>query len=175
MAAASSWRSSAAFSAQCAVLRLRTVRTVDELNAAYRPLILQWHPDRHHGQATHAVAVDRATAINSAYAFLLAALERDDAHPRAEPATAPRPARPVSRDGFPDPSVLEIFVRPSNIISVGYNSATADLFVKYLGHRIYRYRGVPPTVVEALLRAPSASTFVSEHVDRHYESEMHRA
>jgi curved DNA-binding protein CbpA len=175
LAEASSWQNGAAFAAQCAVLGLRTVRTVNELNAAYRPLILQWHPDRHHGQATHAVAVERATAINTAYAYLLAALERDDAHAPAEPAMAPRPARPVSRDGFPDPSVLEIFVKPSNIISVGYNSTTADLFVKYLGHRIYRYRGVPPTVVEALLRAPSASIFVSEHVARHYESEMHRA
>jgi hypothetical protein len=175
LAAASSWRNGDAFSAQCGVLGLRTVRTVDELNAAYRPLIVQWHPDRHHGQATHAVAVERATAINSAYAFLLAVLERDGAPARAEPAMAPRPARPVSRDGFPDPSVLEIFVKPSNIISVGYNSATEDLFVKYVGHRIYRYRGVPPTVVEALLRAPSAATFVSEQVDRHYESEMHRA
>ena len=167
MAGASSWRNGAAFSAQCAVLGLRTVRTVEELNAAYRPLIAQWHPDRHHGQATHAVAVERATAINDAYAFLLAALERDGDGEHA-PVHVPAVA---SRDGFPDPSVLEIFVTPSNIISVGYNSATADLFVKYLGHRIYRYRGVPPTVVEALLRAPSASTFVSAHVDRHYESE----
>ncbi|MEY4857700.1 MAG: hypothetical protein RLZZ97_2530 [Gemmatimonadota bacterium] len=166
MAGASSWRNAAAFSAQCAVLGLRSVRTVDELTAAYRPLILQWHPDRHHGQETHAVAVERATAINDAYAFLLAALERD-----GHGEHAPVPAR----DGFPDASVLEIFVKPSNIISVGYNSATEDLFVKYVGHRIYRYRGVPPTVVEALLRAPSAATFVSAHVDRHYESEMHRA
>ena len=166
MAGASSWRHGAAFSAQCAVLGLRSVRTVDELTAAYRPLILQWHPDRHHGQETHAVAVERATAINDAYAFLLAALERDGLGEHA-----PAPAR----DGFPDASVLEIFVKPSNIISVGYNSATEDLFVKYVGHRIYRYRGVPATVVEALLRAPSAATFVSAHVDRHYESEMHRA
>ena len=167
MAGASSWRYGAEFSAQCAVLGLRTVRTLDELNAAYRPLIAQWHPDRHHGQATHAVAVDRATAINDAYAFLLAALERERDGEHA-PVHAPAV---TSRDGFPDPSVLEIFVTPSNIISVGYNSATAELFVKYLGHRIYRYRGVPPAVVEALLRARSASTFVSAHVDRHYESE----
>ena len=162
------------------MLGLRTVRTVDELNAAYRPLILQWHPDRHHGQVTHVVAVERATAINDAYAFLLAVLERDrDGEHTPAPAGAPPPARAasraaspaVSRDGFPDPAVLEIFVKPSNIISVGYNSATSDLFVKYLGHRIYRYRGVPPTVVEALLKAPSASAFVSAHVDRHYESD----
>jgi curved DNA-binding protein CbpA len=167
LAGAFSWRNGAAFSAQCAVLGLRTVRTIDELNAAYRPLIAQWHPDRHHGQATHAVAVERATAINHAYVFLRAALERDG---DSEHAPVPAPAV-ASRDGFPDASVLEIFVTPSNIISVGYNSATADLFVKYLGHRIYRYRGVPPAVVEALLRAPSASTFVSAHVDRQYESD----
>lgn len=166
----------AQFAAQCAVLGLRTVRTVEELTAAYRPLIRQWHPDRHHGQATHARAVERATAINDAYAFLLAALERDR---RGEQTPAPAAASPaaraasaaVSRDGFPDPSVLEIFVKPSKIISVGYNSATSDLFVKYLGHRIYRYRGVPPAVVEALLKAPSASAFVSAHIDRHYASD----
>ncbi len=176
MAGASSWRNGAAFSAQCAVLGLRTVRTVDELNAAYRPLILQWHPDRHHGQATHAVAVERATAINDAYAFLLAALERDGHGEHAPtPAQAPSAARAAShaaaRDGFPDSSVVEIFVKPSNIISVGYNGATSELFVKYLGHRIYRYRGVPPAVLEALLKAPSASAFVSAHIDRRYESD----
>jgi curved DNA-binding protein CbpA len=174
LAEASSWRNGAAFSAQCAVLGLRSVRTVDELTAAYRPLILQWHPDRHHGQATHAVAVERATAINDAYAFLLAALERDGLGEHA-PAEAPPAARATSpaasRDGFPDASVLEIFVKPSNIISVGYNSATEDLFVKYVGHRIYRYRGVPPAVVEALLKAPSASAFVSAEIDRRYESD----
>ncbi len=153
------------------MLGVRTVRTVAELNAAYRPLIREWHPDRHHGQASHAVALARATAINDAYAFLLAALEREQA--RRVPSDAPRaPASmPASGDGFPDPSVLEIFVKPSGIISVGYNSSTADLFVKYIGHRIYRYRHVPPAVVEALLRAPSASTFVSENIDRCYEAE----
>jgi KTSC domain/DnaJ domain len=186
---ASESRTDGEFAAQCAVLGLRTVRTVQELTAAYRPLILQWHPDRHHGQSTHAVALERATAINEAYAFLLAALARDRA-PAVAPHTAwPHSARPHSAwphsawppsrhgggdsapDGFPDASVLEIFVKRSNIISVGYNRATADLFVKYLGHRIYRYRGVPPTVVAALLEAPSASAFVRAHIDRRYESD----
>ncbi len=157
-----------AFAAQCAVLGLRTVRTVDELNAAYRPLILQWHPDRHHGQAGHAIALERATVINEAYAFLSAALEKQRASPPASPPAAPRGKRQASRDGFPDASVLEIFVKPSNVISVGYNSATADLFVKYLGHRVYRYMGVPATAFAALLRAPSASEFVRHHIDQQY-------
>lgn len=159
------------------MLGLRTVRTVEALNAAYRPLIVQWHPDRHHGQTSHAVAVERATAINAAYAFLLAALEREQQrapeHER-EPAVTPKPRSHAARDGFPDPSVLEIFVTASNIISVGYNSRTADLFVKYLGHRVYRYRAVPASVVEALLSAPSASAFVSAHVDRTFESEAYK-
>jgi len=168
--------STAPFAAQCAVLGLRTVRTIDELNAAYRPLILQWHPDRHHGQAGHALAHVRATAINEAYAFLSAALETERAsRPAASPTVsteAPpvtrRTSRPVSHDGFPDASVLEIFVKPSGIISVGYNSATTDLYVKYLGHRVYRYFGVPPTAFEALLLASSASVFVREHIDQQY-------
>ena len=178
---ASASRTGAEFDAQCAVLGLLTVRTVEELTAAYRPLIRQWHPDRHHGQSTHAIALERATAINDAYAFLLAALasNRDRAPSVAPHSARPPSARPPSRHGggdsvpggFPDASVLEIFVKPSNIISVGYNRATADLFVKYLGHRIYRYRGVPSTVVAALLEAPSASDFVSAHIDRRYESE----
>ncbi|WP_309673347.1 KTSC domain-containing protein [Gemmatimonas sp.] len=158
------------FSAYCAVLGLRTVRTVDELDGVYRPLIAQWHPDRHHGQASYAMAAARAAAINEAYAFLLAALERERERERAQ-TVAPRPGSHAARDGFPDPTVLEIFVKAPNIISVGYNSSTADLFVKYLGHRIYRYRAVPASAVEALLNAPSASTFVSEHIDREFESE----
>ena len=160
-----------AFAKQCAVLGLHPVYTLEELNAAYRPLIRQWHPDRHHGQATHAIAVDRATAINDAYAFLLAALERDRDAERSRRPLTPRTARPSSRDGFPDPTVLEIFDKPSNIISVGYNSATLELFVKSVGDRIYRYGGVPPAVVEALLLAPSASAFVSAHIDRRFASD----
>ncbi|WP_310571084.1 KTSC domain-containing protein [Gemmatimonas sp.] len=163
------------FSAYCAVLGLRTVRTVEELDGVYRPLIAQWHPDRHYGRASYAMAAARAAAINEAYAFLLAALERERERERERAQTvAPRPGSHAARDGFPDPTVLEIFVKAPNIISVGYNSSTADLFVKYLGHRIYRYRAVPASVVEALLNAPSASTFVSEHIDREFESEAYK-
>ncbi|WP_411280438.1 KTSC domain-containing protein [Gemmatimonas sp.] len=164
--------STAAFAAQCAVLGLRTVRTIDQLNAAYRPLILQWHPDRHHGQAGHAIALVRATAINEAYAFLSAALERQRTARASASPVAPRESRPASHDGFPDASVLEIFVKPSTVISVGYNGATADLFVKYIGHRIYRYMGVPPTAFEALLLASSTPEFVRVHIDRQYTYEV---
>lgn len=152
------------------MLGLRTVRTVDALNAAYRPLIRQWHPDRHQGKASYAAAVERATAINDAYAFLLATLQREQ---DSVPSSVSRAAASstASGDGFPDPSVLEIFVKPSSIISVGYNSVTSDLFVKYIGHRIYRYRQVPPAVFEALLLAPSASSFVRDHVDRRFAHE----
>lgn len=142
------------FTSYCAVLGLPTVHSVDELNAVYRPLIRHWHPDRHHGQASHAAAVDRAASINQAYAFLLHALLSGGDSKR------------------PDASVLEIFVKPCSIVSVGYNGQTADLYVKYLGSRIYRYRRVPSSVFEALLAAPSASVFVSAHVDRTYEYEV---
>ncbi|WP_373062478.1 KTSC domain-containing protein [Gemmatimonas sp.] len=160
--------SESTFSAHCAALGLRTVRTIDELNAAYRPLIRQWHPDRHHDHADHAIALVRATAINEAYAFLSAAL----ANQRTSRPVVLRRSRSVSDDGFPDASVLEIFVKPSSIISVGYNSATADLFVKFVGHRVYRYIAVPLSVFEALLMASSAAVFVGEQIDRRYECEV---
>ena len=164
-------RHTAAFAAHCVALGLRSVRTVRELNAAYRPLIQQWHPDRHHGHAGYSMALERATAINEAYAFLSAVLEHELVVAPIAPRVARRASRQTAPDGFPDTSVLEIFVKPSNIISVGYNSATADLFVKYLGHRVYRYLGVPASAFEALLSAPSASAFVTEHIDREYKSE----
>ncbi len=155
----------AAVAGHCAVLGLDTVHSIDELNAAYRPLILQWHPDRHHGTPGHAIAIERAQIINEAYAVLLAMLQRRRA---AKPAV--KTATPGN--GFPDASVLEIFVKASAVVSVGYNRATAHLYVKYVGNRIYRYAGVPPTAFEALLLASSASVFVREHIDRQYEYEV---
>ena len=162
---------SAAHAAHCAVLHLALAHSADELNAAYRPLIVRWHPDRHFDTPAHAIALERAKAINEAYAFLSARLAEKRTPLSTEPPGASRESRPASPDGFPDASVLEIFVKPSNVISVGYNSATADLYVKYVGHRIYRYRGVPLLAFEALLLASSASAFVHEHIDRQYAHE----
>lgn len=165
-------RVSVEFVAHCAVLGVRTAHTIEELTAAYRPLIQRWHPDRHQGQPTHGVALDRAKAINEAYAFLSNVLERARAAERAAPPVVSRGTAPGSHDGFPDPSVLEIFLNAAPILSVGYNSATGDLFVKYVGHRIYRYRDVPPAAFEALLLAPSVSGYVRDHMDPRYEYQL---
>jgi len=164
-------RDHAAYANHCATLGVRQVRTVDELNAVYRPLILRWHPDRYIGTAGHAVALERAKALNAAYGYLSAAITSEKDSNVALPMARPSGQRRVSEHGFPDASVLEIFVKPSSIISVGYNSATADLFVKYHGHRTYRYIGVPPLAFEALLLASSASAFVRDRIERQYTYE----
>ncbi len=163
-------RSAAEYKAHCAVLGLQSVRTEAELKSAYRPLILRWHPDRHHGTAVYTMALARAKAINEAYRYLSSALE--DAY-------APDPShrtssRPASTDGFPDASVLEIFVKTSSILSVGYNSASSDLYIKFIGNRVYRYSAVPPHVFEALMSASSLTTFANKHVVPRYAYEVCR-
>lgn len=123
--------SSGTFFDHCSVLGLKTVTTLDDLKAAYRPLILRWHPDRHHGSADQAAAVELAKTINAAYEYLSEVLEAGLA-PRASQSTnsswraatdAYRTRRTYQQqtyqEGFPDKSILEVFVKSSNIVSVG--------------------------------------------------------
>jgi len=41
----------------------------------------------------------------------------------------------------------------SQIRSLGYDDATKQLDVEYTNHSVYRYRGVPPAVYQALMTA----------------------
>ena len=128
------------FYSQCAVLELQTVSTLDELKITYRRLIQRWHPDRHHGDAVkYEIALEGAKAINAAYEYLSEVLEAGLVPPKARMADATstsswrsaadayRTRRTYQqqpyRAGFPDQSVLEVFVKSSNIVSIGYNSA----------------------------------------------------
>ncbi len=166
-------RSAAEYRAHCAVLGLQMVRTEAELKSAYRPLILRWHPDRHHGTAVYTMALARAKAINEAYRYLSSALE-DAYAPDPQHRTSSHTTHTVPADGFPDASVLEIFVKTSSILSVGYNSVSRELYIKFIGNRVYRYSAVPPHVFEALMSASSLTTFANKHVVPRYASEVCR-
>lgn len=157
------------FSRHCAVLGLRHVESLDALNAAYRPLIGQWHPDRHHGSALQSAAAERAKAINAAYAYLTDAIASGRVPGVWRPPAQASPARATRAsgyvpDGFPDESVLEIFIKSSSIVSVGYNSTTQALYLKFVGGRIYRYHGVPPEIFEELLSASSRGAYANAHI-----------
>ena len=157
--------------AHCAALGVPAVHTADELKAAYRGLMQRWHPDRHHGDAAQqAVALARTQQITAAYAVLTAALA--DALPAAPPTGAG--GAPVSHtypDGFPDATVLEVHVRAPNLRSVGYNSVTAELYLKFRGDRVYRARGVPRVVFEALVAAPAPGLYADRHILSRYPTQ----
>jgi len=168
----------------CAVLGLEHVDEMTALNAAYRRLIAQWHPDRHHGSAEHAAASERAKAINAAYAYLSRAIESGTvpstalagAPASAHPAPAAWRARSATRSstshaGFPDESVLEIFVKSSSIASVGFDSAARLLYVRFHGGTVYKYFDVPPAVIDEILIATSRGAYATSHIIYRYKYE----
>src|SRR5690606_19829487 len=73
--------------------------------------------------------------------------------------------------GFPDASVLEIFVKSSNIVSVGYDAQRSILYVKFSGSGVYRYFDVSGSVFDALLSAPSHGKYLNAAVVGRYRYE----
>ena len=52
-------------------------------------------------------------------------------------------------------------MKSSNVASVGYDPAGRQLEVTFHDGANYRYHGVPPSVHDGLLKAPSAGGFVA--------------
>lgn len=161
----------AAFAAHCDALGLSQAHTADELKQAYRRLMLQWHPDRHHGDAERlAAALARTQTITAANAYLAAA---QSAYSGGQGASLQyeEPVRRTYVEGFPDATVLEVHVRAPNLKSVGYNSVTADLYLKFRGDRVYRARGVPRVVFEGLIAAPAPGAYADRHILSRYQTQ----
>jgi hypothetical protein len=145
-----------------------------ELRAAYRRLITRWHPDRFPaGAPEHGRAAEQAKRINVAYDSLCRALEAGEVPP-------PRPrarwtggqSHRAYPAGFPDPSVAEVPVTSSSIVSVGYDEARRVLYIKFRGDRVHRYLGVPRHVYDGLLAAPSHGKYAHRHVYPSYPYEQ---
>ena len=168
------------FYQHCRTLGLETVTDEAALKTAYRREINRWHPDRHHQDpASHAQAQQRAKEINSAYEYLSELLEEGRTPP---PQAASEDIRTTWRSyadsyrtrhtyqrksyatGFPDALVVEIFVKSSNIVSVGFDSSRSILYVKFGGSGVYRYFDVPASVFEALLAAASHGKYLNAAV-----------
>jgi hypothetical protein len=181
--------STGAFRTHCEVLELSTVGSVSQLTQAYRVLINRWHPDRHIGDPkAHAIALERAKAINAAYEYLSEILEAG-----LVPPMDTRSATPSSdgwrvatdayqtrhsyqgqtyRTGFPDRSVIEVFVKSSNIVSVGFDRNNLILYIKFKGDRVYRYFDVAEQIFESFLAATSShGKYANRHIYPHYRYE----
>lgn len=163
-----------------ATLLLGSSFSESELRASYKKLIRQWHPDRYpSGSQQQAEATEKAKDINVAYECLSDYLEAcggiyRPVHPSAGWAGA-APKRTYEGQpytiGFPDPSVTEIFLRSSHIVSTGYNRVTSTLYIKFSGMAVYRYFAVSEQVFEAFLGASSHGTFAHRNIYRRHRQE----
>jgi len=155
-----------------AVLGLTGQITFADVKKAYRREMLEWHPDHHNGKETAPQAHKKAQALNEAYEFLSEITEE-------KPITIVENSKTSTYDhyrtrhtyqqrnfspGFPDPSVFEVFVKSSWIISVGYNQRTRTLFIKLDRGSIYRCFDVPQFVFDSLLKAESVGRYVNQYV-----------
>jgi len=57
--------------------------------------------------------------------------------------------------GFPDPNIIEIFLKSSNIVSTGYNRELHPFYIKRAGGAMYIYDGVPKHIYNSFLSADS--------------------
>lgn len=62
-------------------------------------------------------------------------------------------------------------VTSSNIASIGYDEATSELYITFLGSgRTYKYENVPPGEFAALERAGSAGSYFAENIKNQYKT-----
>lgn len=172
----------------CTILGLPPTFDEKQLKAAYRRLMLQWHPDRHFSNPDAvAAAVVKAQELNAAYELLTELLEEgwspsqpqgstDHSGGAAAGSHASYKTRHTYQGeafapGFPDPLVVEVFLKSSHIISTGYDKARAWLYIKFTGNRVYRYHGVPEQVFEQFVGAESHGKYAYANIYRVFRTD----
>jgi curved DNA-binding protein CbpA len=167
------------------VLGLGSCESEAQLKLTYRREIMKWHPDRFQGDVID--ATERCKKINEAYQRVSEWL---DAGAKPQPSEteqaegyssgSSRPYRTQRRyneksfkPGFPDVAVVEIFVKSSHIVSVGYKRADRTLYVKFDSNDVYAYFGVPESVFSDFLRAESHGRFAIGRIYSSYKSVSH--
>lgn len=58
------------------------------------------------------------------------------------------------------------FVSSSNIASIGYDSARRILEVEFLNRSVYQYFGVPESIYNGLMNAPSHGSYFDECIKK---------
>ena len=159
---------------------------IDErsVKTAYRAQMRIHHPDKHYGDdGQYKLATEKSKAINGAYLNLSELIEATGplgevpAHTAAVPRQ--RPARPHSEPrhvyrerrftpGFPDPAVFEMFVKSSNILSVGYSVPNRVIYIKFHDGSVYRYDEVPRSAFDSLLQSDSLGRYAHKNIYNKY-------
>lgn len=141
-----------------ATLGLLPSATPAEVRAAWRKLMLRWHPDRHpRDPASQQAAHERAKEINEAYSALSGNAGRE------RPGPPPGEGR-YRRSPFPSAEVPERPLRSRKIVSVGYDDRHRLLYVKYRKGVVHAYHDVPRPLFDGLLAARSPERYADEHL-----------
>jgi hypothetical protein len=61
-------------------------------------------------------------------------------------------------------------VDSSSVLSVGYDTAAAELEIEFHNGRVYRYLKVPAAAYRLLLRAPSIGEYVNTVIKPRFEA-----
>lgn len=153
--------------------------TFEEVKAAYRRKIREWHPDFHHGKASAAEAHAKTLALNEAYEFLSEITEEQvipsvadpSAHSHNQYRTRHTYQKQPFAPGFPDPVVVEVFLKSSSLVSAGYDASQRLLYLKFQGGGVYRYFNVPSSVFEELLAAESHGRYANRRICHRFRYE----
>lgn len=167
------------------LLGLSSCESETHLKMAYRREIMKWHPDRFQGDVVE--ATERCKKINAAYQGVS---EWFEASSKPQPTEtdrtenySPGSTRPYRtqrrydeksfKPGFPDVAVVEVFVKSSHIVSVGYRRADGTLYVKFDSNVVYAYLNVPESVFLDFLSAQSHGKFAIGRIYSSYKSVRH--
>lgn len=155
---------------------------LSELTRTYHNLMKKWHPDI----CRLPEATEKAKIFNLAYEFLSEALENTKGVYILPNATEFYSNQKATWEdlqpkhtydnrkyttGFPDTAVIEIFVKSSHIVSIGYNNKAQTLYIKFSDNSIYRYFGVPPQIFDSFLDASSHGRFAHKYIYHAYDYE----
>ena len=178
------------FANHCSVLDIQAGFDERELKSAYRAAMVQWHPDKHQSDVELCeMALEKAKAINAAFEFLSELLEQGAIEPRSKQGDSGRPDSDTAygdyqtqhlyrgktyRTGFPDASVIEIFLKSSHIVSAAYNARDSILYIKFEGDTIYQYYDVPESTWRAFLAADSHGKYAHREIYYSYRSIRHQ-
>lgn len=64
-----------------------------------------------------------------------------------------------------------IQVSSSNIESIGYDEANQEVFVRFLNHTLYKYKGVPQHEFDNFRNAPSQGSYLHRNFKNVYPYE----
>lgn len=140
----------------CNLLGLGDVVNESQLKIAYRQRVKQCHPDKYLAdRAQYERAIEQTKRVNLAYSYLLDVVKNNiiiGSHQRNY------------NPGLPDDSVLEIPLKSTHTVSVGYDYECHTMFIKFANSKVYKFFGISPRIFEEFLTAKSHHRYAHQNI-----------